>query len=309
MPKISFIIPCYFNEQNIPVTSAELIDNEKNFAADVTFEYIFVDDGSKDNTYNELVKFHSAYPHKVKIIKLAGNVGSYNAILAGMNYSTGDCNVIIAADLQDPLDLVPKMYDYWSKGVKFVIANRKDREESFGQKIFSNTYHYLMRKFALDNIPPGGFDFVLFDKQLCKQVVDINESNTNTIYLLSWLNYDFVSIPYIRKKREIGKSRWTLKKKVKLFVDSFVSFSYAPIRLISLIGILLGLSAFAYGIAIIIAKFTGNIPVSGWSSMMVVVLFVSAFQMTALGIIGEYVWRTNDSARKRPNFIIDKTVL
>jgi polyisoprenyl-phosphate glycosyltransferase len=309
MPKISFIIPCYFNEQNIPVTSAELIDNEKNFAADVAFEYIFIDDGSKDNTYSELVKFHSVYPEKVKIIKLAGNVGSYNAILAGMNYSTGDCNVIIAADLQDPLDLVPKMYDYWCKGVKFVIANRQDREESFSQKMFSNTYHYLMRKFALENIPPGGFDFVLFDKQLCKQVVEINESNTNTIYLLSWLNYDFVSIPYTRKKRQIGKSRWTLKKKVKLFVDSFVSFSYAPIRLISLIGILLGLSAFAYGIAIIIAKFTGNIPVSGWSSMMVVVLFVSAFQMTALGIIGEYVWRTNDSARKRPNYIVDKTIL
>jgi polyisoprenyl-phosphate glycosyltransferase len=309
MPKLTYIIPCYFNEQNIPVTSAELIDNEKNFTADVIFEYIFVDDGSKDNTYNELLKFHSVYPEKVKIIKLAGNVGSYNAILAGMNYSTGDCNLIIAADLQDPLDLVPKMYDYWCKGVKFVIANRKDREESFGQKMFSNTYHFLMRKFALENIPPGGFDFVLFDKQLCKQVVDIDESNTNTIYLLSWLNYDFVSIPYVRKKREIGKSRWTLKKKVKLFVDSFVSFSYAPIRLISLIGILLGLSAFVYGIFVIIAKFTGNIPISGWTSMMVVLLFVSAFQMTALGIIGEYVWRANDSAKKRPNYIVDKTIL
>jgi dolichol-phosphate mannosyltransferase len=309
MPKLTYIIPCYFNEQNIPVTSLELIDNEKNFPPDVTFEYIFVDDGSKDNTYAELLKFHNVHPSKVKIIKLAGNVGSYNAILAGMNYSTGDCNVIIAADLQDPLDLVPKMYDYWGKGVKFVIANRKDREESLGQKLFSNTYHFLMRKFALENIPPGGFDFVLFDKQLCKQVVEIDESNTNTIYLLSWLNYDFVSIPYVRKKREIGKSRWTLKKKVKLFVDSFVSFSYAPIRLISLVGILLGLSAFAYGIFVIIAKFTGNIPISGWTSMMVVLLFVSAFQMTALGIIGEYVWRANDSAKKRPNFIVDKTIL
>jgi polyisoprenyl-phosphate glycosyltransferase len=309
MPKLSYIIPCYFNEQNIPVTSAELIENEKLFGPDVTFEYVMIDDGSKDNTYNELLKFHSTYPDKVKIIKLAGNVGSYNAILAGMNYSTGDCNVIIAADLQDPLDLVPKMYDYWCKGIKFVIANRTDREESFGQKLFSNTYHFLMRKFALDNIPPGGFDFVLFDKQLCKQVVEINEKNTNTIYLLSWLNYDFVSIPYVRKKREIGKSRWTLKKKVKLFVDSFVSFSYAPIRLISIIGILLGLSAFAYGIFVIIAKFTGNIPISGWTSMMVVLLFVSAFQMTALGIIGEYVWRANDSARNRPNYIVEKTIL
>jgi polyisoprenyl-phosphate glycosyltransferase len=306
MPKLSVIIPCYYNGDNLPLTTAELLENETRFPDDVTFEYVMVDDGSKDHTLTELLKFKQAHPAKVKIIKLAGNVGSYNAILAGMNHATGHCNVIISADLQDPVDLIPKMYDYWTKGNKFIVANRQDRQESWGQKLFSNTYHNLIRKFALSNIPEGGFDFVFFDEQLRKEVVNINEKNTNTIYLLAWLNYDMVSIPYVRKKREIGVSRWTLSKKVKLFIDSFVSFSFFPVRAISTVGIALGLVAFLYAMFIIIAKLTGVVQTPGWSAMMVVLLFVSSFQMIALGVIGEYVWRALDAARNRPNYIIEK---
>ena len=306
MPKISIVIPCYFNEENIPVTTAELISNETLFPNDLSFEYVLVDDGSKDNTYAELLKFKEQYPAKVKVIKLAGNVGSYNAILAGLNYATGDCNVILTADLQDPPELIPKMYEYWLKGIKFVIANRSDREESWRQKFFSGAYHKLIKKLALKNIPDGGFDLVLFDKQLREEAVKMNENNSHLIYLLAWMNFDYISIPYVRRKREIGKSRWTLHKKIKLFIDSFVSFTFFPIRTISVIGILLGIIAFAYGSFIIIGKLTGLITVEGWTSIMVVLLFVSSFQMISLGIIGEYVWRSLDAARKRPNFIVDK---
>jgi len=309
MPKLSVIIPCYFNEKNIPVTKAELIRNENLFPKEVTFEYVLVDDGSKDGTLDELLEFRSEYPEKVKIIKLSGNFGSYNAILAGMNYATGDCNVILTADLQDPPELITKMYDYWVKGIKFVIANRQDREEPFLQKVFSNTYHYLIRKLALKDVPRGGFDLVLFDKQLRDDIVRINEKNSNQIYLLSWLKYDYVNITYIRKKRRIGKSRWTLQKKIKLFVDSFVSFSFFPIRLISVTGLILGLISFLYGLFVIYAKISGLVPLQGWTAIMVVLLFVSSFQMIALGIIGEYVWRSMDASRNRPNFIVDKTWL
>ena len=306
MAKLSIVIPCYFNEANIPVTTAELINNETLFPSDVSFEYVLVDDGSKDNTYGELLKFKNNYPDKVKVVKLAGNVGSYNAILAGLHYATGDCNVILTADLQDPPELIPKMYEYWLKGIKFVIANRSDREESWGQKVFSNTYHKLIKTLALKNIPKGGFDLVLFDKQLREEAVRMSENNAHLIYLLAWMNFDYVAIPYVRRKREIGKSRWTLHKKIKLFIDYFVSFTFFPIRAISVIGILLGIVAFLYGLFVLIAKFTGLISLQGWTSLMVVLLFVSAFQMISLGIIGEYVWRGLDAARKRPNFIVDK---
>jgi len=306
MPKLSVIIPCYYNEENIPVTAQRLIANEALFPSDVSFEYVMVDDGSKDNTLGALKAFHAQYPDKVKVVKLAGNVGSYNAILAGMQYATGDCNVVIAADLQDPPALIVQMYGYWAKGIKFVMANRRDRKESWGQKLFSNTYHNLIRKFAIKTIPPGGFDFVLFDKQLCEQVVAMQEKNTNTLYLLAWMGYDSVTIPYVRAQREIGTSRWTLSKKVKLFIDSFVSFSFLPIRLISVIGLVFGFVALCYGLFLVVARLLGYNTITGWSSMMTVILFIGAFQMIAIGIIGEYVWRALDAARKRPIFVVEE---
>lgn len=308
MPKLSIIIPCYYNELNIPVTSAELIKNEKNLPADVFVEYIMIDDGSKDGTLNALKIFQQQYPDKVRIIKLSGNFGSYNAVLAGMKYATGDCAVVIGADLQDPPELMVKMYEYWQNGFKLVLANRQEREDSFFSRLFANTYQKLIRKYALPNLPEGGFDFCLFDKQLREQVVNMNENNTNSLYLLTWLKYDYVSIPYTRRKREIGKSRWTLKKKVKLLIDSFVSFSYAPLRLITVSGVLLGTAAFVYALYVITAKVFGLIDVEGWTTMMVVFLFVSAFQMLSLGIIGEYLWRNLEASRRRPSYIIDEVI-
>jgi glycosyltransferase involved in cell wall biosynthesis len=308
MPKISYIIPCYYNELNIPVTSAELINNEILFDDDITFEYIMVDDGSKDGTLSELKKFRASYPDKVKIIKLSGNFGSYNAILAGMKFAIGDCNVILPADLQDPPELIPKMINHWRNGIKLVIANRQDREEPMIQKMFSNIYHYLIKKLALKSVPPGGYDLVLFDKQLREEVVRINEKNTNQIYLLSWLQFEYLSIPYTRKKRDLGKSRWTLSKKVKLFIDSFVSFSFFPIRLISFCGLLFGLLSLIWGGWVLIAKITGLIPVQGWATLMAVLLFVSAFQMIAIGILGEYLWRTLDEVRGRPQYVVEEVI-
>ncbi len=308
MPKLSIIIPCYHNELNISVTSQELIRNEEKFPKDVVFEYLMIDDGSKDNTLTELRKFKAMYQYKVKIIKLSRNFGAYNAVLAGMKHATGDCNVVIAADLQDPPELMVNMYDYWLKGVKLVVANRQEREDGFVSRMFANQYQKLMRKYALPNLPKGGFDYCLFDKQLRDQVVSINEKNTNTLYMLAWLKYDFVAIPYTRRKREIGKSMWTFNKKIQLFIDSFVSFSYAPLRLITIAGLTLGVLAFLYSIFVIIGKFMGLIPVAGWTAMMVVFLIISSFQMISLGIIGEYMWRNLEASRNRPNFIIEEMI-
>ena len=127
--------------------------------------------------------------------------------------------------------------------------------------------------------------------------------------MLSWLQFEHVNIPYTRKKREIGKSRWTLGKKIKLFIDSFVSFSYFPIRFITFSGIIFGIISSLWGIWVLIAKITGLIPIEGWATLMTVILFVSSFQMIALGILGEYLWRTLDAVKGRPNYIIDKEYL
>jgi len=308
MPKLSIIIPCYFNEENIPVTIRELIENEKLFPEDITFEYVMVDDGSKDGTFEKLKALKAQYPTKVKVVKLSGNFGSYNAIQAGMKYADGDMNVVIAADLQDPPELMVKMVEYWKNGIKLVVANRNEREDSFISRMFAVTYQKMIRKFALANLPDGGFDYCLFDRKLKEEVIQLNETNTNCLYLLMWLKYDFVSIPYTRRKRTIGKSRWTMKKKIKLFVDSFVSFSYSPLRLITTSGLILGLVSFLYAAYVVFARLSGLIEVQGWTTMMVVFLLISAFQMISLGIIGEYLWRNLEASRKRPPYIVDEVI-
>ena len=306
MAKLSIIIPCYFNEKNIPVTAKELIENEKLFPAELTFEYILVDDGSGDGTLKEILAFKKDYPEKVIAIKLAGNVGSYNALVAGMEHATGDCTVVIAADLQDPPELMVKMYEYWKQGFKLVIGNRQDRQESASQKFLSNTFHWIMKKIALKNIPDGGFDYVLFDKQIREKLLTMMEHNSNVFYLMTWMGYNYVNIPYNRKKREIGDSKWTIQKKIKLLIDSILSFSFFPIRAISVIGIILGIIAFLYGVYLIILRMLGNIEVEGWTALMVVLLFVSSFQMIGLGILGEYIWRGLDASRKRPLYVVDE---
>jgi dolichol-phosphate mannosyltransferase len=200
------------------------------------------------------------------------------------------------------------MTDHWKSGYKLVIANRTNREESLFQKLFSNTYHYLMRKYAFPEAPAGGFDLILFDSQLRTDILRLNERNLNLPYLFIWLGYEFVTVPYIRQKREIGKSRWTFSKKLTAFADAFCGFTYFPIRMISILGGICALIAVIYAMVIVVTAFISGSPVPGWASLMTVILFVSALQFVSIGILGEYLWRTLASTRVRPNFVVDNVL-
>ena len=306
-PLLSVVVPCYYNELNLPDTYAVLLETEAQFPAGTRFEYIFVDDGSGDGTLHVLLDLHRRDPERVRVIKLSGNFGSHNALLAGLAHATGDCTVMLAADLQDPPELIPRMFEHWQRGIKLVVAHRQDREESLSQRLFSGAFHFLMRRYALRNVPPGGFDLMLFDRQLREELLQMREKNTHLMYLLTWLRFESVIIPYTRRKRDKGRSRWTLSKKIKLLIDSLVAFSFLPIRLIALVGIVLGGLALVYAAVIVVLKLSRWADIaSGWSSLMVVLLLVSSFQMIALGIIGEYVWRAMDAARGRPPYVIDR---
>jgi len=309
MAKISIIIPCYYNEENIPITAKKLLENESLFDKDLEFEYVMVDDGSKDNTFSELLKFKNQYPDKVKLVKLSGNFGSYNAIIAGMEYAEGDCNVVLSCDLQDPPELIVNMYNHWKNGIKLVLANREKRDDGLLSNFISNFYQKMIKKYGIESLPDGGFDFCLFDKAIKNEILKLKEHNTNALYLMVWMKYEYVNIPYHRQKREVGQSKWTFSKKLKLFVDTFVSFSFTPIRLITVMGIFIGLAAIIYAGIIIFERLSGNIETEGWTALMVVLLLVSSFQIIALGVLGEYIWRVLDASRKRPLYIVDKTVL
>ncbi|WBA41954.1 hypothetical protein [Hymenobacter canadensis] len=163
-----------------------------------------------------------------------------------------------------------------------------------------------MRHIALPGVPAGGFDMVFFDRQLRDEVLRMQERNSNVFYLLVWLGYPYVSIPYKRRKRELGISRWTLSKKVKLLVDSLLFFSFFPVRAISVLGLLLGGAATIYSMFLLFLRFSGAPEPAGWTTLMLVVLFVSAFQMIALGVIGEYVGRGLDASSKRPMYVVEQ---
>lgn len=305
MKKISIVIPVYFNESNLPDTVPQLLSLEAKLPG-YALELVFVDDGSGDSSLNLLREYQAQNPENIKVVKLTRNFGSMSAIQAGFTVATGACVGMISADLQDPPEIFLDMVSHWEKGSKAVFAVRQDREEHSVQKLLSNTYYSLIRKFALTDYPNGGFDFFLVDRQVVDDLNRIQEKNTNIMTLVYWLGYKPVMIPYIRRQRAKGKSRWTLAKKVKLFIDTFVAFSFFPIRILSALGLLVAAGSFLYGSYVLFYWYFYGIEVKGYVPIIVALAFNSGLQMAMLGVLGEYLWRTLDEVRRRPQFVIDE---
>lgn len=303
MAKLSIIIPVYYNEMNIEDLYKDLA--EKVFCALEDYEVIFVDDGSQDRSF-ELIKDFSNKDEHIRFVKLSRNFGSHAAILAGLAHSTGDCAVVKTADLQEPSDIILTMFDKWKLGNNVVLAIRSDRDESFLQKLFSNTYYRLMRKYVLKNMPEGGFDCFLVDRKVIEVLDKMDEKNTSIVGQILWVGFKSDQIYYVRQKREKGKSRWTLSKKIKLFIDSFLGFSYLPIRFITVFGFVFFLISIFWATYIILNKILGGITTEGWTTLMVFNLFSSGIILVTLGILGEYIWRAFDASRNRPTYIVEE---
>ncbi|NQX47272.1 glycosyltransferase family 2 protein [Paenibacillus tritici] len=304
MYKLSIIIPVYYNEDSLELLYSDL--KEKVLTKIDAYEIVMVDDGSGDNSWEIMNKLAKLDNH-IKILKLSRNFGSHAACLAGFSLCTGDCATIKAADLQEPSELILEMFESWKNGNKVVLAVRSDREESFSQKLFANTYYMLIRKLAMMSMPKGGFDCYLIDRKVIEVLKLLDEKNSALTLQVLWAGFKTDMIYYTRKKREIGKSRWTLAKKIKLIVDSLVSFSFVPIRFMSTVGALFFGFSFIWGILVFILKIFGGINVEGWTTLMIITLFSFGLIMLTFGILGEYIWRTMDAARKRPVYIIDET--
>ena len=303
MNKISIIVPVYYNQDNLLPLYADL--KEKVLSKlDIEYEIIMVDDGSKDNSY-QVIKELAKIDANIKPVKLSRNFGEHSALLAGLSKCTGDCAVRKAADLQEPSEVIIDMLNKYREGNNVVLAVRADREEPITQKAFSNLYAFLMRKLALHNMPKGGFDTFLIDRQVIDVLVKMQESNTSLMSQILWSGFKTDTVSYVRKKREIGKSRWTLSKKIKLVYDSLLSFSYFPIKLITVIGFITFFISLIFLVTIIYRRILGIIDVEGWASIVTIMLMGFGGVMLSIGILGEYLWRTYDAARKRPPYIIE----
>lgn len=301
MKTLSIVIPCYNSAENITDLQIAL-EALSTKMADYVLEIILVDDGSKDDTYTHLLNFANTSLLKTKVVKLTGNFGSYNAFLAGLNYGTGDVYAQVHPDMQDPPEHLSEMLSHWEKGIKFIIGQRVAREDKNTEQLFARLYHWMMRKIALPHIPEGGYDLIVFDKELRNHVVDMNESNTNLVYLISWLKYPYVTVPITRVSRKAGKSQWTLNKKIKLFADSLVSFSYLPIRFITFSTIL----TVCISLCLFIFIYFNNRLSFELKLLLYIILLLSNILLICISILGEYLWRTLESSRKRPPFIVDK---
>ena len=264
-----------------------------------------VNDGSTDGSYSEMLKI-AEKDKNIVLVNLSRNFGEHKATLAGLAHCTGTVAVRKAADLQEPSEMILEMYDKYIEGNKVVLAVRADREEGLSQKMFSSIYCGMMRKFALANMPKGGFDTFMISRQVIDILVTIGEKNAPVTEQILWTGFDSAKVYYTRKKREIGKSGWTFSKKVKLAIDSLLSFSYFPVRCISGVGVISFLSAFIWVVVILVQKCVGYIDVPGYTTLTILLLVSVGFIMLSLGIIGEYVWRMFDEVRNKPAYIVDE---
>jgi glycosyltransferase involved in cell wall biosynthesis len=301
---ISVIVPVYYNAESLPLLFAELQEVESQLhERDCAMELIFVDDGSGDESMLELMKIKQQRAD-TRVVKLTRNFGAIHSSKVGLKYVTGDCTMWLAADLQDPPELVIEMTDHWLAGSQLVIALRDSRVDPPLTTFFAAMYHWLARLTISKDYPKGGFDIALMDKALIPYIRD-SSKNFNTDLLAYWLGYKPGIVRYERRKRQYGKSRWTFGKKLTYFIDSILGFSVLPIRFISLMGLIVSLLSFAYGSYIVVSALFGYRDVAGFATLAAMISFLLGMVMIMLGIIGEYVWRIFDEVTKRPEVVVD----
>ena len=263
--KVSIIIPVYFNEDNL----RPLYDDLKAKVLDkIDYEIVMVDDGSGDASF-EVMKELSEKDSNILIYKLSRNFGSHAAILCGLDHCTGDCAVVKAADLQEPSEIILDMVEEWKNGNNVVLALRESRNESGRQVAFADMYYEIVRKAALHNMPKHGFDVYLIDRKVIDVLSKLDERNSALTGQILWSGFKTGYVYYVRKAREIGKSRWTLKKKMRLVMDTLFSFSSLPITVIETVGVLSFLFAAIWAIVEVVFKITGVVTVEGWTLLFI----------------------------------------
>ena len=307
MKDISIIIPVYCNAESIEDTISkikkEVIEKQTNYS----FEIICIDDGSDDNSYEVMLDIYYRNRNLVKLIKFTRNFGQVQAIFSGYEASCGACVVNVSADLQDPLELMNEMISiFFEQNIPIVIGKRIDRDESNYRKLTSLIFYKLIQKLSFDNMPIGGFDYALIGKTVVNLILANKEANPFWQGQILWSGFPIKFIPYQRKGREKGESKWTFVMKLKYLIDGVVAYSFFPLRVMSVLGALLFLFGIIYSLIILYNYYLGNAPFNGWSPIMIIILLLFGLVFLMLGLIGEYLWRVLDQVRGRTGYIVEK---
>lgn len=305
MSLISVCFAVYQNEGALTILYNDIVwQLESNFP-NHNFEFIFVNDGSKDNSLNELITLKTETgDQRIKIISFSKNFGQVAAIIAGWNYAKGDAIINMAADMQDPPVQCVKMIKEWEIGNEIVVSYRKTHKTSKFNKITSRIFYRVV----LPNIPPGGFDFVLLDRKPMNIINNFKERNRFYQYDILSVGFQVKFIPYEKLQRLIGKSQWNFMKRFRYFMVAFISVSYFPLRIMTILGFSFSFSGFVYTLVILYTYFHNKTPFNGWAPIMILLLIIGGLIMLMLGILGEYIWRIYDEIKQRPIYIVDKEI-
>jgi polyisoprenyl-phosphate glycosyltransferase len=303
---ISIVIPMYYEEE----VAIECYDRLKSVMEDnnIRYEFIFVNDGSKDKTLDILTGIANL-DSQAKIVNFARNFGHQTAVTAGVDFAAGDAIVIIDADLQDPPEVIPTLISKWKEGYEIVYAKRKKRSGETKFKLLTAKYFYKFLNYMSDiDIPKDTGDFRIIDRKVADVFKSMTERNRFVRGMFSWVGFNQTFIEYERDERFAGETKYPLKKMIKFASDGIIAFSTKPLKLVMTLGFFSVLVSFLVLVYAISIKLFGREVETGWASIMVAITFFSGVQLLGMGIVGEYIARIYDESKNRPIYIVKDTV-
>ena len=304
---LSIVVPVFNERVNLLRLHQEVAAVMRELS-DYDYEIIFIDDGSRDQSFAVIEELHLRDP-RISAIRFPRNFGSHIAIAAGIDHCRGDAAVVMAADLQDPPQLIREFVARWRDGYDVVWGARTGRDDGAIRGTAMNAFYRAVRRFAIPTYPKGGTgSFCLIGRPAIDAFRRCNERNRLTFGLIAWAGFREAEVPYFRPQRLSGASSWTPAKMIKAAIDTFVSFSLIPIRLISLLGITVSALSFLFGSYVLVNKLMFGTHVLGWTSVMLAVLVLGGVQLVMIGVLGEYLWRILEEARARPLYIVERTI-
>lgn len=304
MKKVSILVPCYNEGKTLPLFYAEMQCIINNIR-DIKWELLFVNDGSRDNALDILKAFRAADP-RVNYVSLSRNFGKENAMLAGFDYVTGDCMIIMDADLQDPPSLIPQMLKYWEEGYEDVYARRSNRgKESWFRKKCSLLFYRILDSSTRFEMLQNVGDFRLLDRCCIDALKRLRESDRYTKGMFCWIGYKKKEIVFDRGDRVAGNSNWNFWNLFNLAIEGIASFTTAPLRFASIMGFLIAACAFIYALYFVGKTLIVGDPIQGFPTLVTVLLFLGGVQLLCIGILGEYIGRIFNETKRRPPYIAD----
>ena len=303
MKKITILLPAYNEESSFSLITQCMNQVRKENPA-YEWEFLFVNDGSTDNTLQQIIRLHESDPH-YSYVDLSRNYGKEIAMMAGFDYATGDAVIIMDADMQHPVDVIPEMIKYWEEGYDDVYAQRQGSKESWLKRKSSQWYYKLLQFLTRVPIQKDTGDFRLLDRSCIEALKQMREVERNTKGMYSWIGFQKKGIFYQQRERQEGKSKWSFISLVNLALNGIMSYTIAPLRIASILGLFISFIAFLYLIYIIVTTLIYGEPVQGYPTIMVTVLFLGGIQLIGLGIIGEYLGRVFNEVKGRPGYFIN----